>query len=236
MRVEVETRLASVPRAEVDVERFVVARHAAGLLVSSIENKAWAAPQPNQARRHRAFVESTDAMWAYTIVLAPSEWLAGHSLATAGYHGTVPLENIEEWSTDHGHLFHAEVLAGACEQPKFTPAHDLLSWHEQVNAFLSQRFGLSLEPQQYLRTSNAGNAKPARWPSFARDTLAPIRGLPDPWLLIRPSSARHPTRVALDVATAPEEFIRSIERHTEGSAIAYRVTRPAARIPPRFPW
>ena len=224
------TRPHAGGRAAGETDVLVMATYAVGDLLISIENKAWAAPQRNQAQRHRAFVEGTDATWAYAIVLAPEGWLAGHRVETSGYHAALALEEIAQWCATNDHPFHSEVFATACTQPDFLPALDLFSWHDNLDAFLKAHFDLSLEPQRYVRTSNLGSSKPGRWPSFARHTLTPIRGLPHPWMMIRPSSVNHTTRVALDVAKAPDEFIHRIERSLEETEITHRVTRAGTAI------
>ena len=213
---------------ETDV--LIVASFDTDQLLLSIENKAWASAQPNQAARHRAFVETTDAKWKFALLVAPTGWVASHRAEADGYHGTLTVEAVADWCGAHGHPFHGEVLATACTQPEFMPALDLLSWHEQADMFLAAHSGLRLEPQRYVRTSNAGAAKPARWTSFARHTLTPIDGLPHPWLMIRPGSTNHPCRLAVDFPKAPQRLLRTAKDLAAGTGISCRQTRAGTLI------
>ena len=165
-------------------------------------------------------------------VRASSRYASASSVSVSadGYHGTLTVEAVADWCGAHGHSFHGEVLEAACNQPEFMPALDLLSWHEQANMFFAAHSDLRLEPQRYVRTSNAGAAKPARWPSFARHTLTPIEGLPHPWLMIRPGSTNHPCRLAVDIPKAPQRLLRAAKASAVGTGISCRQTRAGTLI------
>ena len=213
---------------ETDV--LITAQYDDGDLIVSVENKAWATAQPNQAERHRAFIESQDARWKYAIVIAPNGWLKSNRSETDRYHASVSLEHIAEWCASNNHPFHAEVLTRACSQPTFSPALDLLAWQELADAWLSEHAGLRLEWQRFIRTSNPGSAKPARWASFSQDTLRPIPGVKHPWLIVRPSSTNHSCRVAVDIAKPPVRLVRHVKAGTRGTQISHRITRAGTLI------
>lgn len=190
-------------QGETDV--LVVAEYPEGVLVVSIEDKVWAAPQDRQAERHRAFVSGLSSRWGVSVLVAPQGWIDGHPSEADEYDASVSLEDIAARCDSVGATFHAEVFRQACLPLGREIAVDLLEWHERANRLLEAELGLRLEPQRYVRTTNVGGAKPNRWPSCETVACRELPGSGRPTLLLKPSSAKHECRASLLVErpTAP---------------------------------
>ena len=217
-------------KAAGETDVLIAGQYDDGNLIVSVENKAWATAQPNQAERHRAFIDSQDARWKYAIVIAPDGWIASNRSEVSRYHASISVERIAEWCASNNHPFHAEVLTTACTQPTFSPALDLLAWQEHADAWFFEHAGLRLEWQRFIRTSNPGSEKPARWASFSSETLRPLPGMKHPWLIVRPSSTNHPCRVAVDISKPSARLVRHVKQAAYDSYISHRVTRAGTLI------
>ena len=112
----------------------------------------------------------------------------------------------------------------ACQPPAIAPAPDLQEWQTSAEALLADRLGLRLAPQRRVRTQNLGQAKTNRWATCASETLIRLPGAEQPWLLLRPPPANHPSRAAIDLAKAAPELVEKVRRNAEGSGLQVRIT------------
>ena len=193
-------------------------------LLISIEDKVWAAPQLLQGQRHLAFVESSDATWGLAVLVAPEAWIKSHPAETKDYHCSVSLEALEQWCRERHHRFHAAAFAQACTPRGVAPAPDLQDWFESARLVLRERLGLDLEPQRFVRTTNAGSAKPNRWISCERPTLRCPPRTRQPWLMLKPPSSNHPARAVIEIPKASESLIETAALAAE-PAFQTRMTR-----------
>jgi hypothetical protein len=209
---------------ETDV--LVTARFGDDLLLLSIENKVWAAPQRNQGQRHRDFVQESDVRWGLAVLIGPNAWIKNHPAEANAYHLAVTLEDIAAWCTAQTFTFRAAVFEQACRPPVFGYAEDLQDWHAQVNRLLSDELGLTLAPQQFVRTSNLGQAKPNRWAQVDVGALARPAGAQQPQLFLKPASANHGSRAVIELPKAPVNVVHAAKIGAAAHGLSVRVTAP----------
>lgn len=195
------------------------------MLLLSIEDKVWAAPQRHQGQRHRTFVEGHGARWGLAVLIGPDQWIGAHSDEASEYHLTVALEDLAQWCEDHDFEFQASVFRQACVPRDFALAPDLQDWHTAVDNLLDEEFGLRLAPQRYVRTRNQGKARPNRWASCEIGTLTPISGVGQPWITLKPASANHPARAVIECVKAPTALVEAVSMRARDRGFAVRVTR-----------
>lgn len=199
-------------------------------LVLSIENKVWAAPQQNQGRRHRDFVEESGARWRLAILIGPRAWIEGHPNEADEYHLSVALEELVEWCRAHAFGFRAAVFEQACRPPAFDLAPDLQDWHAKAARLLEDHLGVRLAPQRFVRTRNAGQVKPNRWASCDVGTLARPRGAEQPWIVLKPASANHTSRAAIELAKAPAQVVEAARSNAQRAGLELRLTSAGTLI------
>lgn len=236
---------AAVAAGETDV--LVTARYpdhgddSGGELLLSIENKVWAAPQLNQGQRHCDFAEKSDARWGLAVLIGPGAWIEGHAREADDYHLAVGLEDIAAWCRVHSSPFRAAVFEQACRPPVFEFAPDLQDWHASVNRLLFDQLGLRLAPQRFVRTRNAGQAKPNRWAICEVGTLERPGGAEQPLIYLRPASTNHTSRAALELPKAPAAVVDAARRHAPSHGLVVRITSANTlivewRVPAAHQW
>lgn len=220
------SRPDAVAAATGETDVIVAASYAKGQsLLISIEDKVWAAPQLLQGRRHRSFVEASDATWRLAVLVAPRAWIESHPVETTDYHCSLSLETLSKWCRGRGHNFHADVFAQACTPRGVAPAPDLQDWFEASRHVLREQLDIDLEPQRFVRTTNVGSAKPNRWISCARPTLRCPPESRQPWLTLKPRSSKHPARAVIEIPKASEALVECTSIEAEPTPFRPRMTR-----------
>lgn len=225
---------SSSAAGETDVLASATYPNGGGELVVSIEDKVWATPQASQGERHRRFIEECESTWRLSVLIAPSVWIASHPSEVGQYHLAVSLEDVAAWCRGRCLTFQAAVFDQACKPPMIELAPDLQEWHASTGALLERHLGLRLAPQQRVRTRNPGQAKTNRWTSCASETLIQPVGAEQPWLYLRPSSANHTSRAAIDLPKAPPDLIEQVRRDAVGRGFEVRITAARTLIVERL--
>lgn len=210
---------------ETDVIVYATYGSASEPLLISIENKVWATPQHNQGQRHRKFIESQQHRWGLAALIGPAKWITAYPVEADEFHLVIALEDVAQWCEGHGDDFRAAVFRQACVAPVFELAPDLQDWHTRVDRLFEEEFGIRLAPQRYERTKNQGQAKPNRWLACEQATLPAAPGAQQPWLMLRPASTNHPSRVVIEIPRAPASLVTQARASSSRSGLSVRVTK-----------
>lgn len=206
-------RPGSAPEAMGESDILVRACLADGtIVVLSIEDKVAADSQQAQPERHREFVSSITGAEAYSVIIAPQQWLASHPNDVSQYHIMVSLERAAEWHRRNGLAWRAELLEQACLQPTGPVVHtELSAWAASVYATLAEEFGLHLSRQELLRTPVEGRGKDGRFLNCASKTLIQVPPARRARLSLKTSTAKFEARADIKVVEPQPWFVEVLK-------------------------
>jgi hypothetical protein len=199
----------------------------------SIENKIAAVAQPDQGRRHRAFVASSQSALKAAVLVAPQIWIDGYPDEVSEYDKTVSIDAIAEYHLSRRSetvAWRGRVFAQAVTQrPTAVSAPDLDQWCADLDDMIRER-GLRLAPQRRVRTPVPGRSKSDRFIWCADETLVDIGGL-WPSLIFKTASGLLPGRVAIEVSVRSNDVRREkVVLSAEAHDLAVRTTEASVIV------